>query len=598
MFLPYVSSTAKKRTFQTSFYGYNHTEGCRDGEFYDMKNMSSDLYPVLSPRSKRGVYAYPDEGEFKAKAIIGKDALCYVSGNKFYINNHAVDTIDGKPPFDIDPVIGKDGEEIPIQLVSMGAYVVIFPQRLYVNTLTQEYGSLDNHFETTAPVKFTLAKPDGEAYGKLDTTAPDNPKNGDVYLDTTTTPTTVKVYSSASKSWSSVPTTYVKIECEGIGVGFEKGDGITLAGVKNEAVNELNGGHVIYDRSDNHITIIGIIGDEATAEGTEDEPITVDRKAPEMDFVVECQNRLWGCKYGEIKEGSVVNSIYASKLGDFKNWNVFSGIASDSYALSIGTDGKFTGAITYQGMPLFFKENCLHAMYGTAPSNYQMQTTVCEGVQYGSYRSMAICENVLFYKGVNGIYGFDGSLPVLVSSAFGDDDYEEAVAGSIGHKYFVSMKYRDKDKHVLFVYDVQKTLWHKEDGTYVLQYCRNGDELYFICKEDNLIHTVMDEKGSTEGRIEWSAETGIIGKDTPDKKYIEKLTARVRLNPGSRIRVYVEYDSVGGWKHLFSMDGRTLKSVSIPIRLHRCDHIRIKFEGIGEAQIHSLAKTVKEGSDR
>ena len=36
------------------FKGYNHNLRIADGEFFDMKNMTSDHYPVLSPRKKRG----------------------------------------------------------------------------------------------------------------------------------------------------------------------------------------------------------------------------------------------------------------------------------------------------------------------------------------------------------------------------------------------------------------------------------------------------------------------------------------------------------------------------------------------------------------
>ena len=42
------------------FKGYNHNLRIGDGEFFDMKNMTSDHYPVLSPRGKRGLYASPN----------------------------------------------------------------------------------------------------------------------------------------------------------------------------------------------------------------------------------------------------------------------------------------------------------------------------------------------------------------------------------------------------------------------------------------------------------------------------------------------------------------------------------------------------------
>ena len=66
------------------------------------------------------------------------------------------------------------------------------------------------------------------------------------------------------------------------------------------------------------------------------------RSVPEMDFVIESGNRLWGCKYGVV-DGKAVNEIYASKLGDFKNWNCYAGRSTDSYVATRGSDGPFTG---------------------------------------------------------------------------------------------------------------------------------------------------------------------------------------------------------------------------------------------------------------
>ena len=68
--------------------------------------------------------------------------------------------------------------------------------------------------------------------------------------------------------------------------------------------------------------------------------------------MIECGNRLWGCKYGLV-DGETVNEIYASKLGDFKNWNCFAGLSTDSYAAARGSDGPFTGAADYLGQPRF-----------------------------------------------------------------------------------------------------------------------------------------------------------------------------------------------------------------------------------------------------
>ena len=150
---------------------------------------------------------------------------------------------------------------------------------------------------------------------------------------------------------------------------------------------------IIWDKGDDYIVVTGII-DRVT---TQEAPITVARRMPNMDFVIESRNRLWGCRYGTDVNGNMVNEIYASKLGDFKNWNSFAGISTDSYAVTVGTDGQFTGAITHLGYPIFFKEGCMHKVYGDSLP-FGVQDTACRGVQKGCGGSLAIVNEVLYYK--------------------------------------------------------------------------------------------------------------------------------------------------------------------------------------------------------
>lgn len=50
-----IEDTGKQRETLAVFGGYNHKFGCEEGEFYDMQNMSSRLYPILAPRVPRGI---------------------------------------------------------------------------------------------------------------------------------------------------------------------------------------------------------------------------------------------------------------------------------------------------------------------------------------------------------------------------------------------------------------------------------------------------------------------------------------------------------------------------------------------------------------
>lgn len=594
MRLPELTELATSRSIVDAFGGYNHNLRIGDGEFYDMKNLTSSYYPVLSPRNKRGIYAYADNPQ----GMICKDALCYVDGETFYIGESAVTGLS----------LSTKEEDCPKQLISMGAYVIIMPDRVYVNTkdLT-DYGNIDASVTTVSPVSFTLAKIDGGDYGNPPIDEPSEPENAALWLDTTSTPHTLKQWSESAGMWVTVATTYIKISSAGIGKSFEKYDGVTISGLKDtELINndtgepiedtselsKIDGSFVIWDKGDNYIVIIGILDTTRTITNA----ITVKRAMPEMDFIIESNNRLWGCKYGTNAEGKVVNEIYASKLGDFKNWTCYMGAATDSYFVQLGTDGQFTGAITHLGYPLFFKEGFLHKIYGNYPANYQVQTTACRGVQKGSHNSLAIVNEVLYYKSRTGVCAYDGSLPAEISGNLGNINYSNAVAGSLGNKYYISMK-DPSEEYQLFVYDVAKGMWHKEDNIQADAFCSGDGELYFIDHADKIIKTELGSGTPIEKPVKWMAETGIIGATSPDKKYLSRMSLRLQMNVGTRINIYAQYDSCGEWEHLSTLNGSSLRTFTVPIRPKRCDHLRLRIKGEGEAKIYSITKTTEQGSD-
>ena len=586
---PKLKEIPTSRELVDVFKGYNHNLRIGDGEFYDMTNLSSDNYPVLSPRPQRGIYATPNNPQ----GMVAKDALCYVDGGDFIINEYRVD-------------MGLTTDDTPKTLISMGAYVIIMPDKKYINTAPKddggyEHGNIEAEVETSDTVTFSLCKMDGSGYENTATqpNAPEvteemekDPKTIPLWLDTSETPNSLKVYSVSKKSWTAIATTYIKISATGIGTPFSEGDGVTVSGVADERLSDLNASMVIWARGDDYIVVTGIL-DKVT---TQDTAITISRKMPIMDFIIESGNRLWGCRYGPSLNGDIVNTIYCTKLGDFKNWHCYPGISTDSWYVNLGSDGQFTGAITHLGYPLFFKENCVHKVYGNYPANYQIQTTACRGVQKGCERSLAIVNEVLYYKARSGVCAYDGSLPMEMSSALGEMTYHNAVAGSIGNKYYISMADANEDWH-LFVYDTMKGMWHREDDTQVVEFCNCRGDLYYIDYADNKIKTVRGTGITETAPIKWSATTGVIGTDSPDKKYISRLDMRMYIEAGKRVAFSAEYDSSGEWVHLFTVTGSKLGSFAVPIRPQRCDHIRLKITGNGEAKIYSICKTIEQGSD-
>lgn len=583
---PTLNVKEKSRQMADAFLGYNHNLRINDSEFYDMRNMTSDHYPVLAPRGTRGFIA----NSGLASGLIAKDSLCYVDGTEFVIGSDR-----------IDMELSTAAADCPKELISMGAYVIIMPDRKYINTIKSgteyEHGSIDAEFTTTADVSFKLCTISGDSYedATISAVAPTLPQDGKLWIDTSSTPHTLKKYSKSNAMWVSVPTTYIKISSTGIGKEFKQYDGVKISGITKSSLTSMNGAHALWGCGDDYLIVTGILDEVATQKVSEG-AITVSRKMPIMDFIVESNNRLWGCRYGTNQDGDVVNEIYACKQGDFKNWNCFMNLSTDSYAASCGSDGHFTGAITHLGYPLFFKENCIHKVYGDYPSNYRIQHTTCRGVQRGSHRSLAIVNETLFYKASSAVCAYDGSLPVEMSSALGEIRYSDAVSCAFGNKYYIDMKTADGIYH-LFVFDTAKGMWHKEDNIQVDCFCAFGNELYAIDHTTKNIITMLGSGTKYESRVKWMVETGLMGMSLPDMKYISRLLMRMSLEVGSMVEVSIQYDSVGDWEQVCQMSVTSLRSFSVPVRLRRCDHFRIRIVGEGDGRIYSVTKTIERASD-
>lgn len=584
MKLPMLKETKTVREMTSTFYGYNHNPKIRDGEWFDMTNMSGANAPLLSCRKKRGILTtVPAPG-----GITAKDAIAYVSGSTLVFDGYAVE-------------MGLSAE-VPKQLISMGAYLVIFPDKKYINTqkLT-DYGSLEasvsissGNFVTYSPCDIT-----GNAYGNLQITKPDNPANGELWLDTAAENHVIKRFSAASGMWVSIPTVYTKIEASNIGTPFKEGDGVNIAGCAyapesatlKKQIEGLNGCKLIVAKGDHYIVVVGLVDQVYTqTAGT----VSVARKTPDMDYVCEAQNRLWGCKYGMV-DGKSVNEVYCCKLGDFKNWNSFAGIATDAWAASLGSDGPFTGAANYLGYPCFFKEQTMHRISVSSSGAHQVMETKCQGVQKGSWRSLSVVGGILYYKAMSGIMAYDGSLPVSVSEELGDISYHEAVAGGVGNRYYISMQAGD-GTWALFCYDTKKGLWYKEDNEQVMMFAACDDDLCFINAGGKLL-CIDGTKGTAEETITWAAETGMLYYAYPDKKYASRYDFRMSMEAGASMKMQIQYDSDGVWVDKGSVTGTGTGTFTLPVVPRRCDHMRIRLSGTGECRIYSIARILEQGSD-
>ena len=578
--LPILKNEYVNRDVTDGFSGYRHRMKIAEGELYDCRNLSTAHYPLLANRAKRGrVRTMGAPG-----GLLAKEKLAWVDEGTLWYGGEATG------------VTGLSAGEK--QLVSMGAYICIFPDKIYFNTADAgDWGSMEARYTSTGAVNYSLCQIDGGEYKKpsLSENEPDNPENAALWIDTSAQPHLLRQWSAALGEWVEVSSVYTKLSFASYGEIpklFKVDDGISISG---SAVDDVNGEKLICalggdEENTDYIVIAGLL-DEALSQ--EEGFVSLERTVPEMDFVVECRNRLWGCKYGPV-EGENLNEIYCCALGDFKNWRQYRGLASDSWTASVGSDGAWTGAVNFLGYPTFFKENRIHKVSISAYGAHQITETVCRGVQKGCEKSLAVVNETLFYKARGDVCAFQGGFPTAVSEALGDEKYTEAAAGSIGDSYYISMKDAE-GKWTLFVYDVLKKIWIKEDGLECSHFASLGDELYAISK--NALYALQGSCGEKEPYVEWMAESGILYYQYPDRKYLSRYNFRLQMEEGAQMDIFIQYDSSGLWERKGRIKFKSTGTVTVPIRPRRCDHMRIRLEGKGEFRLFSVAKILSIGSD-
>lgn len=632
-----------------TFGGYDHQLKIPDGEWYDTWNLTTDFAPMIANRKPRG-----STGQ-TACAMIEKNALAYVGTDGTLYYNWRPTGLTGL-------TVGEK------QMVSMGAYIVIFPDKKYFNTENfSDYGNLEAHFAPTSTT-YQMVRYDGTAVSAsfVQASAPPNPSNGDYWIDTSGETHILKQWSDAQNDWVSVETVYIKIIFNTLGQVpniFSELDGVTISG---SSVEDVNGDKAIYaiggraasgvDPGEaDWIMVTGLI--DAIPDDPDTE-VLIDRKVPDLDYVCESQNRLWGCFYG-YSNGKTINEIYCCALGDFKNWRQYQGLSTDSWTGSVGSDGQWTGAVNYLGYPTFFKENRIHRVTISTEGAHRIDETVCRGVQKGSSKSLVVVNETLYYKSTKDVCAYQGGFPQGVSQALGTAVYTDAVAGAANGKYFISM-YDESDNSQLFVYDINKGIWLHEDGTRIEGFARVDNELYghtpivnntggdiitMLGSLPDLYHdaiwsntapvspntgdfwydtssspavlkqwsgsawTTVTDPRHLDTTFGWGAISGIQYYEYPENKRLSRYNIRMRMEAGSGVTVYLRYDGdIAGAESTPATDWVKVAEISapetadinhyvLPIRPHRCDHMQIAIEGEGNVQIYSIAKVLEVGSD-
>ena len=400
------------------------------------------------------------------------------------------------------------------------------------------------------------------------------------YLDMNTL--TVKdLGAAASGSGATFGTNTITVSWSGTDLStlFSAGDCITISGCTAQEGN--NKDIVIQEVAAKVLTFT----DGAFTAATESGTITLERKIPDMDFVFENDNRLWGCS-------NETKTIYASALGDPTNLYVYEGLSTDSYALTVGSEGDFTGCCKLSASILFWKDHTLHKILGDIPADYTLYTYNLEGVLAGCNKSLQVINETLYYMSAHGVYAYSGGTTALLTMEFGQHHFTDAVAGTDGMNYYLSA--REGEEQHLFVYNTTHGTWVREDETKATDFTRMGRDLYFLDDGGNVF---LADSGVESNTIEWYAQFAPFYETVQGRKGFSKLLLRVELPKTSWLLVEMRCDG-GRWLRVGEIRGGERDVEALPIGVDRCDKFELRLSGKGQCTVLSMLRQFTVGSER
>lgn len=300
--------------------------------------------------------------------------------------------------------------------------------------------------------------------------------------------------------------------------------------------------------------------------------VQVTRTVPDLDFVCEKDNRLWGV-HG--------NAICCSALGDPLNWMAYEGLATDGFETEVGTDGAFTGIAAASSHVLCFKEDCVHKVYGAKPSNFQVQVSQIPGVAAGCERSIVNLGETVYWWARDGLMAYGGGIPDRLSAPLGEAPYTAVCAGADGHLLWLS-GLREGQPETL-AYDTEQAAFLPVDTRQAVQFAGQGGTLY-LAEADALWKAGESRKDSkfqaVFGPFRQSAPAVLTGLTLlADCAGDCALTCELRT-PGS------------AWQAAWAGEGLPEGRARIPVRPARGMQFWLRLTGRGDITLQAIRRTI------
>lgn len=575
----------------TAFGGLNVTDDVRDGELSACENLSTRRFPCLASRSARALVAQY-EGASAYDCFDGHEVVC-ANGRLFFDGSDLCAVEEG----------GK-------QFCVVGKHLCVFPDKLMIDVdsgaVTQMDASVSGLMTLSGA---TVCLPYYRETGRTSVFVGSN-----YYFYRCS-------LSQFASAWDGTAWDLSKIAeyrfCSYVNVGDhvflivdDDGNPISVPSDDPEPTERYNAhGRFIIGRGTAELQLtcptlfssVFAVGDAVSVDGErymiasfDDETntlslsqadfaeatkqVTVQRDVPDLDFVCEHENRLWGAS-------NATRTVYASALGEPTRFWTFDGVSTDSYQLVVGGEGDFTAICSYAGALCLFRERKLHKVLGGYPAEFYLTTRDVAGVRVGCHKSIRQLGGALYYLGVGGVQRFTGSAATCVSKKLGAIR-GVACGGADGRRYYLSA---GED---LYVYDLQTGLWLREDGLRVTDFAF-ADGLRMLAGD--AVWRVGD--GAADADTPFSATFAPFSERAFARKRYARLALEVELGAGAFLTVEVRCDG-GAWRAVGTLAAGTAGVEVLRLPPMRCGSLELRLRGAGDCAVLALRRRFEARSER
>lgn len=319
-----------------------------------------------------------------------------------------------------------------------------------------------------------------------------------------------------------------------------------------------------------------------------DYPFEISAGYPDISGGICVNNRLWAY------DGNVIR---ASSLGKPYILTNYKTTSVSSWSVETNSKRNITAVTSYGSVPHFFSEDRIIKVYGSAPSTFQTQETMCQGVKEGSQRSVVIAGGILCYLDTDGnIASYTGSYPQVISKRL-NESFESAI-GCADSKFIYYILESKSGAKKIYIFDIQNSIWLCEGDKGITDMVYSGCVYFF---KDGFIESTEDIDLGFDKYIEKGYESFIEFPTNDEsifnKKKLKKLLLKINAEKGTSLRVEVKETEYGTYRSVFE---KTIAEgdgvLTIPIDGKRTLGYAIRISGKGIWRLEGIMRKITIGS--